>query len=136
MYVQTVVNLLAQAVAAIGVGGAFNAAKIALYRSPALPGRRKALADFDITDIGGATNIKSIAWGAPFVNVNEQAEVQGGLVSWLTTLAPVPAISIAGYVILNTAGDTVLLAEAFPQLVTFDKLGQNFSLVPRLTFDT
>lgn len=136
MYVQTVVTLLAQAVAAVGTGGAFNAAKVALFKAPGLPGRTKTLADFDIVDFGGLTNLKSLVWGSPFVNANQQAEIQAGLTSWLTTGITGLPVTIAGYLITNTAGDTLLLAELFPTPVTFDRSGQNLSGVPRLVFDT
>lgn len=136
MYVQTTTNLLAQAIQAIGTGGPFNAAKIALFHTAGNVGRTKTLADFTITDFGGLTNLKSLTWGAPFINQNQQAEVMAGNTNWLTVTAVLLPITVLGYVIVNTAGDTLLLAELFPVPIVFDHAGQNFGGVPRLVWDT
>ena len=58
------------------------------------------------------------------------------LVNYLTTSATGLPISIGGYVLVNTAGTDLILAEPFPAPLVFDRAGQNQGFIPRLVFDT
>lgn len=134
--IQTVDTLLDIATMLIGTGGPYNAPKMALYRAGPAPNRTSILADFDITDFAGLTNLKTVVWGAPFVNAAQCAEVLGAMLSYLTVTAVGLPVSIGGYVIVNTAGTDLLLAEPFPAPLVFTFQGQNQGFVPRLVFDT
>lgn len=136
MYVNNKNTLLDQAVVDIGVGGPYNAPKVALFTTDFTPGRSSILADFVHADFGGLTNTKPVVWGAPFLNLNQQAEVLGALVSWLTTSGVLLPINAFGYVLLNTAADDWLLAERFPAPYVFNAGGPPLSFLPRLVWNT
>lgn len=136
MYVLSQGSLLAEAILEIAAGGVFVAPKMALFTNNGFPSKTSILTDFVIDNFGGLTNLKSIIWGAPWINDNGQAEVLGALLSWLTVTAPDPAVTAYGYVMTNTAGDTLLLAERFALPLVFGRAGQSEGVLPRLVFDT
>lgn len=136
MYVLSQGTLLAEATVEIATGGPFKTVKMALYTNDVYPAKTSILTDFTITDFGGLTNLQAIVWGAPWINDNGQAEVLGALLNWLTVTAPDPAVTAYGYVIANTAGDTLIMAERFAVPLTFGRAGQSEGVIPRLVFDT
>lgn len=127
--------LLDQAIVDVGVGGPFEAPKIALYTNNVFPSRGSVLADFDIANFAGLTNQKAVVWGAPWLNGNAQAEVSGALLSWLTVTLPDPTVTAYGYVLLDTAGTEWLVAERFAESYAFTYIGQVFQLIPRLKWN-
>lgn len=136
MYVLTTLQLIAQALADVAVGGPFAGAKIALYTNNISPSKNRVLADFTIADWGGLTNLKALTWGAPFANDSQQAEVRAGLTTWLTLTTPVTEVIVYGYVVTDTAGAVLLMAEKFATPYTFNRAGQAFGFVPRLVYDS
>lgn len=136
MYVLTVATLLAQAAIDLATGGPIHLPNIALFFNNLYPSRTNVLADYTITDVGGFTNIQAVTFGTPFLNGNQQAEALGGLITWLTTaLTDLPATAY-GIVLLNTDSSAVILAERFATPVSFNAIGNSFSLIPRLVYDT
>jgi len=136
MYVLSAATLLAQAVQDLDTGGPFDTNKIALYTNDVYPNRNSAVADFEIGNFGGLTNLKSIVWGAPFVNTLQQAEAMAALLNWLTTATTDLPATAYGYIITDTAGTGYVLGERFATPVTFNVSGQNLGLIPRLVWDT
>jgi hypothetical protein len=135
-YALTSATLLAEATIEIGSGGPFHTPKIALYTNDVYPSKGAILEDFTTTDFAGLTNLQAVTWGTPWVNDNGQAELLGARVDWLTTEAPVDTITAYGYVLTNSAGDTLLLAERFATPLSFQRSGQQESIIPRLVFDS
>lgn len=136
MYVLNQTTLLDEATIEVGVGGPFEAPKIALYTNDVYPARGMAIGDFDIANFGGLTNQKAVTWGTPFLNDSQQAEVLGALINWLTTALALLPITAFGYLLLNTAGTDWLLGERFAVSITFTRIGQSEGVIPRLVFDT
>lgn len=136
MYVQTTAVLLETATAMLATGAPFHGAKIALYTNDIYPVRTLALSDFTITDFGGLTNLQAITWGAPFLNGNQQGEVLGGLVNWLTTSTTGLPVTAYGYVITDSTGAVLQLAERFATPITFNASGNSYGIIPRLVWDT
>lgn len=136
MYVNVLDTLLDALAELIGVGGPYNAVKIALYTNDETPSRTSELADFTITDFGGLTNLKTVTWSTPFANAAQQAEVLGGLLTWLTTGATGLPVTVYGYVMTDTAGTALILAERFAVPFEINAAGQSRSLVPRLVLNT
>lgn len=136
MYVLAQATLLAEAVLEIAVGGPFHTPKIALYTNDLYPSRGSVLADFTITDFGGLTNLQSVVWGAPFINDLQQAEVLAALLNWLTTATTSLPVTVYGYVMTDTAGAVLLLAERFATPIVYNRSGQSEGLIPRLVFNT
>ena len=134
MYIQNIYTLLAQAAIDIAVAGPYHGAKIALFTNNQNPSRSDVLSSYTVADFGGLTNEQSITWGTPFLNGNQQAEVLGGLMSWLTTSTTGLPVTAYGYVIVDTTGAILLLAEKFATPVTFGASGNSFSLIPRLVY--
>lgn len=136
MYVNNVATLLAMLNASVIAAGAFFGAKIGLFQNNMSPNRTNVLADFTVTTFNGITDWTAITWSAPFINDNQQAEVWGNLIHFLTTSLPSPAVTVYGYVIQDSGGTNVLLAERFATPYTFNRNGQALGLVPRRILDT
>jgi hypothetical protein len=128
--------LLAQATLEIGMGGPYNGVKICLFTNNIYPTRTNVLSDFTIANFGGLTNLQSITWGTPFLNQNQQAEVRGTLVNWLTTASTGLPITAYGYCITDTAGAVLIMAEGFAVPFTFSTTGADLAIIPRLVYDT
>lgn len=135
MYIIKRDTLLDQAAVDVGVGGPFNAPHIVLYTNDIFPSRGTPLADFDIADFGGLTNNRLVVLGAPYLNDFDQAEVDGGLVSWLTSATTLLPITAYGYLLLTTGGTDWLVGERFAEPITFSRAGQSESLIPRLIWN-
>lgn len=136
MYVLTQTTMLAEAVLEIAVAGPFHTPKAALYTNDFYPARGTVLADLDIADFGGLTNLQAVVWGAPFINDLQQAEVLAALLNWLTTSTALLPVTAYGYALTDTAGAVLLLAERFATPIVFNRTGQSEGLIPRLVFDT
>jgi hypothetical protein len=136
MYVLTQATLLAEAILEIAAGGPFHTPKMALYTSDVYPNKTSQLSDFVITDFGGLTNLQAIVWGAPWVNDNGQAEILGALLNWLTTSITGLPVTAYGYVMTDSTGAVLLLAERFAVPLVFGRSGQSEGVLPRLVFDT
>jgi len=136
MYVQTAQTLLDELTRLLATGGPFALPNIALFFNDVQPTRSSDLDTFDITNKGGFTNIQAVVFGSGFLNADQAAECLGALVNWLTTsLDDLPATAY-GYVLLNTGSTAILLGERFAQPVTFQVIGQNLGVIPRLVVDT
>jgi len=136
MYVCNQDTLEAILTTEIAVGGIFEAPKMALYTNNVFPARGMLVGDFIFANFGGLTNQKAVTWGVPFLNALQQAEVLGGLLSWLTVTDEDPAVTAYGWILLNTAGAAWLAAERFAEPQAFGPAGTNLSIVPRLVMDT
>jgi hypothetical protein len=136
VYVQTIFTLLAQALQQTATPGKYFGAQIALFTNNLYPTRTNLLSDFTIADFGGLTNLQALVWAAPFLNSNQQAEVLGALITWLTTSSTGLPVTVYGYLIVDSAGTDLLLAERFANPVAFNASGVSFSLIPRLVYDT
>jgi len=115
-------------------GGPGDGAKIGLYLNDVTPTPSSVVDDFNIDTIGGATQPKAITWAPAFINDNLQGEARGGLINWLTANDTGLPVTAFGYIIVDTTGAVLLLAERFAVPYTFNRIGQTFSLVPRVVF--
>lgn len=136
MYINSKATLIDLLTAAVGVAGTYNGVKVALFTNDVNPNRNSEVADFDIADFGGLTNLKAVVWGVPFGNAYSQAEVMGALLNWLTTAITLLPKTVYGYIMTDTAGTVYILGERFAEPYTFEASGQNLGFVPRLVFDT
>lgn len=136
MYVQNLTTLLNTIAEIIAMSAQFNGAKIALYTNDIYPSRTNVVGDFTIADFGGLTNQKAITWGTQFANAQQQAEVLGGLLTWLTTASTGLPQTAYGYVILKSDASDWLLAERFATPFQYTASGQQLSIVPRMVYDT
>lgn len=134
MNIFTTAQLLAMMIYELATGGNFNLPKMALYTNDIAPAPGRPLADYTITDFAGLTNLKNVVFGTPFINDSLQAEARGALLTWTTVSLPDPAVTVYGWVEVDTAGTDVLRAERFAVPYQFTRIGQSFSLVPRLVF--
>jgi hypothetical protein len=136
VYVQKISTLVATVTRVLAASGPFNGALIALFQNDIYPVRTNVFGDFTYGAIGGIAATQAITWGTPFVNGNQQAQVQGGLIDFLTTTNPTDPITAYGYVIFNAVPDDWILAERFAVPFTFTAAGQYLGIVPRLIYDT
>jgi len=132
MYVNTQSALLADLTVGIAVGGTYHTPKMALYFVDYIPTLNSQLSDFGDLTGNLQFTVQNVAWGTPFVNDVGQAEVRGAMLTWATTYTPPAAITAYGWVELSTDGLSVLRAERFAVSYTFNRSGQDLSIVPCL----
>lgn len=104
--------------ALVAVDALFNGAKVGLFVGDTVPSQATVLADLTPADFTGYALSSAITWGAPFIDENGIPSVVGSMKEFHASDPLTVANDVAGYFVVNGAGDTLLWAERFESEIT------------------
>jgi hypothetical protein len=110
--------------------GRFNACKVGLYINPIPLSVNTALADLTEATFHGYAQSAAVVWGTPFLDSAGNPTIVGANCQFTATTPFSDANTIQGYFVVDSAGTTLLWAEALPTPIAITAVGDAVVIVP------
>lgn len=114
-----------------GVGGAFNGAKVGLFKNNIAPNADTVLADLVTADFDGAAVSGPITWSAVVHNDSLEMRVLGSTQVFICTGDTTPNL-IYGFYIVNSAGTELLYSMRYDSPQSMSEAGNFIAVTPDL----
>lgn len=112
-------------------GGAFNGAKVGLFKNNINPTPNTVLADLEPCDFDGYSLGSAVTWGTAYYPTGDAAAIPAGMQQFIATGNTTPN-NVYGVYIVNGAGDTLLVSERLAEAIPIVDAGDGVALFAQL----